>query len=136
MSEKSDVFYTEAGIRAELDKMLESQRGTYNAQPLYRAEIINYTGRTQDNNKLYSEVLSAHLIAKFDKFNGGIEPLKYGRQRNPYTVAGHKVWVGKWCGADEPRQEERLAHTMFRKTYNEIGTVLDYQVPLKDYSGG
>lgn len=137
MSENSEILkYTDAGIRAELDKVLESQRGTYNAEPLYRAEIVNYTSYTQDNNELYSEVISAQLMAKFDELNHGIEPLKYGRQRNTYTVANHKGWVGKWCGADETRQEERLAHTMFRKTYNEIGTVLDYQVPLKDYAGG
>ncbi|MDE6250740.1 MAG: hypothetical protein K2M34_03855 [Alphaproteobacteria bacterium] len=129
--------YTKETIIERLDKKLKAQKGQHNSNPIYADSMVNYGGKTNGKtNEWYSEVISEYLLKEKNLkiFIDGIEPLEHGRKRKGYWVESHKQWTGNW--EKEKRQEERLAQTMYGETYDNIGTVLDYQVPLKDYKGG
>jgi len=100
-------------------------RASHNMNTLYQQEFVNYRGLTTDTKEPYSEVIAEFLVNRQDLF-GNITPIT--RQRK-YRVSGHDGSTNK---ESSNRIEERVALGMFGRTFNHIGKIIDYQVPLKN----
>lgn len=91
---------------------------------LYNASCINWIGESSDG-PLYSEIISEILL------NIGIKKLMAELikpiKRECYKIQSH---TGKTL-ASTNRKEEILAKDLFGKEFEGIGTIIDYQIPLK-----
>ena len=91
---------------------------------LYKGKAVNWIGETGDTKRRYTEVLSEYLLKNIEELNK-IPILKrktsYDQEHDGTTVRDASN-----------RTEERIALSMFKKTYAHIGKILDYQVPLKN----
>lgn len=91
----------------------------------YKQSVINNRGQAADSGEKYTEIISEYLLNNFLLF-GQINPIT--RQR-AYRVPTHN---GTTTLAASNRIEERIALSMYGKTYPEIGKIIDYQVPIKN----
>ena len=91
---------------------------------LYKQPFTNWRGETWDTKRKYTEVVSEYLLENLEELNK-IPVLK---RKTSYNQ-GHN---GTTPRDASNRTEERIALSMFGKTYAHIGKILDYQVPLKD----
>lgn len=96
----------------------------------YKQLFINYNGKTEDTDELYTEVIAEFLCNNLSEFVGGIPQIT---REAPYRTKGHDGIFD----ADTPREEERIAMEMFNQSqrglmYNHIGDIIDYQTPLKN----
>lgn len=115
--------YTQNGIIKKCsDAMIDI--GTF-----YKREFINYRGVTTDTKRLYTEVVADFIIEHIDDFKNRIPPIK---RESSYKTASHD-------GNFDPRSnrvEEIIAMKIFNQcknsTLDHIGTVIDYQTPLKN----
>jgi hypothetical protein len=95
-----------------------------NAKNLYKSKIVNYTGKTSDTNKFYTEVIAQYILDQHNYFENILE----NSRQSTYKVQTHnkEMEIPK-----SNRKEEILAITM----YKELEQVIDYQVPLKNKRG-
>lgn len=104
-----------------------------NVSDFYNIPPLNYTGKTTDTKpRLFNEVIAEYLTKNISEF----DRIPQIRRENSYIVNGHK---GEQDGnqpkeKNENRQEEHIALRMYDKEYDCIGKIVDYQVPLKDYT--
>jgi hypothetical protein len=96
----------------------------------YKQPFINYNGRTDDTNEYYTEVVADFLCSNISAYIDGIPQII---REASYKTVGHDGVFN----ADTPREEEKIAMEIFRQSqdglpYNYIGTVIDYQTPLKN----
>lgn len=107
-----------------------------NIDQLYKAKIINYTGKTLDTNELFTEVIAEELM-RLDIKNRMKKINEVVREKG-YRVASHNgVVTTKRKEEDSNRKEERYAIQLFNwsqsgKVFNHIGKIIDYQAPLKN----
>lgn len=94
-----------------------------NPEHFYRQNFVNYRGRCKDCEDLYTEVIAEYILQNLDKFK-----IKTITRKKSYKIATHKGVVNN----NSNRVEEKQAIGMFKQTYEGFGTVLDYQVPLKN----
>ena len=116
MSEK----YTEEKTIEAVTKALEDPKN------LYTQAFINWSGETTDTKKQHSEVIAEYLLENHTKLE--IPTLI---RKASYKTEGHDGTTPKERDQSN-RTEERIALSMFGKTYEHIGKILDYQVPLKN----
>ena len=91
---------------------------------LYKQPFTNWSGETSDTKRRYTEVVSEYLLGTLEEFN----KIPILNRKTSYNQ-GHD---GTTARDESNRTEERIALSMFKKTYAHIGKILDYQVPLKD----
>lgn len=96
----------------------------------YKQLFINYNGKTEDTDELYTEVIAEFLCNNLSEFVEGIPQIT---REAPYRTKGHDGIFD----ADTPREEERIAMELFNQSqrgfmYNHIGDIIDYQTPLKN----
>jgi hypothetical protein len=115
-----DMAYTRTYTISEVDENLTADKVSL----LYSQNFANWTGTTTDTKELYSEVISAHLLENYDKFAA----IKKITRESCYNV----THTGEAPDGDSNRCEERSAISMYRHIYDNIGEILNYQVPLKD----
>lgn len=112
----------------------ETCRGALrDAGTFYRAPVVNYRGRTEDTDELYNEIVAGFLLDRLKEFAAGIPTVT---RRASYKTPGHDGKYGKGSG----REEEIIAMQMFAQSrggrpFAHIGTILDYQTPLKSSRG-
>ena len=100
-----------------------------NKSTFYKKGFINYRGKTTDTKEYYTEVVAEFLCSNINAYISGIERIT---RMTSYKTPGHD-------GVYDPssnRQEENIAMQMFTQSrtigaYNFIGTIEDYQTPLK-----
>ncbi len=95
-----------------------------NINLLYKASIINNKGITKDTKEKYSEIIAKEILTNPTYDLTKIEQIN--RKRSYNVKHNGKFNIGS------NRYEEIIAIKMLNKTYDYIGTVLNYQVPLKD----
>ena len=95
-----------------------------NINLLYKASIINNKGITKDTKEKYSEIIAKEILTNPTYDLTKIEQIN--RKRSYNVKHNGKFNIGS------NRYEEIIAIKMLNKTYDYIGTVLKYQVPLKD----
>lgn len=91
----------------------------------YNQDFINYVGVTSDTNEPYTEVISEFLLNHLELF----DQIKMISRENSYQRQNHN---GTTKNPSSNRIEERIALSMFEKSYTHIGEILDYQIPLKN----
>lgn len=92
---------------------------------LYKQKFINYRGKTADTDEYYTEVAAEYVCDNFALFDSEIKTIT--REAN-YKTPTHD---GKY-NPNSNRDEEIIAMQMYRKEYDHIGKVIDYQTPLKN----
>ena len=98
------------------------------AKTFYQQDIVNYRGRTEDTNELYTEVVAEYICENIFEFTNEIPEII----RSNYKINSHD---GKYDETSN-RLEEKIAMSMFEKSKNgkvfpSIGKIIDYQTPLK-----
>ena len=118
-------------IRYNKDKVLEMcDEAIRNPALFYAQKLVNYQGICPDAQIPYTEIIAGYLIEHLVEFSGGIPKIQ---RESSYFTPTHKV-------QDNPnsnRTEEITAMKMFNHCkdggkYAKVGTILDYQTPLKN----
>lgn len=93
-------------------------------QELYAQPFINWIGRTTDTNEYYTEVLSYELFKYLDDFNS----MPVIMRNSSYKVDSHfPIQIDT-----TNRKEEIFAKRITGIEIDDLGKILDYQVPLKN----
>lgn len=100
------------------------------ASDFYNIDPINYTGATSDTDDLYTEVIAEWLNNKIDRF----DTIPIVTREQSYLVKSHNGETSQKGNDVVKREEEHIAKWMYKNSYANIGKVIDYQVPLKDYT--
>jgi len=95
-----------------------------NVDTLYNANCINWSGETNDtnNNRPYVEVISEVLLQKKESLLN-----VNSSQRESFYVDTHDGKINAFTN----RSEEMLAKSLYCQEIDGLGTIFDYQVPLK-----
>lgn len=106
------------------------QRALDDIKTFYKQPFINYNGKTNDTNECYTEVVADFLCNNISTYISGIPQIT---REASYKTAGHDGAFD----ADTPREEEKIAMEMFKQSktgvpYDYIGSIIDYQTPLKN----
>ncbi len=118
-----------AGYRKE--EVLKKLNGV--SENLYRENIVNYRGRTNDTEEYYTEVIAEWLVDSKNK-KVILEPeIETITREKSYKTETH---TGEQTNSESNREEEILAIELFNQFKNMedevIGKMLDYQTPLKN----
>lgn len=97
-----------------------------NPKNLYTQVFVNWNGETTNTGRKYTEVVAEYLLENPTKLE--IPTLV---RETSYKTIEHNGTTKK-DRALSNRTEERIALSMFDKTYEYIGKIIDYQVPLKN----
>lgn len=95
-------------------------------ETVYKAKCINWTGLTSDSKERYSEIVSLEIIKNVKLF----ESISQVTRTNSYYTTNHKNI--KVDPVYSNRDEENFAKRITGLKFDELGIMLDYQVPLKD----
>ncbi len=101
-----------------------------NPASFYTKDLVNYKGICSDAQVPYTEIIAEFLIDHLQEFTDGIPQI---HRAASYRTPTHK---GE-CDPNSNRNEEVIAIKMFNACkggvqYAKVGTILDYQVPLKN----
>ena len=106
-----------------LCEMASLDMGTF-----YKADFINYRGRTRQK-ELYTEIIAEWLLNHFEVF----DKIKTVERSKSYRDDSHDCVIKNTTN----RKEEITAKQLFnsKKSYAGFGTIIDYQIPLKNPGG-
>lgn len=103
-----------------------------NIGSFYKQDFINYRGVTIDTKRLYTEVVAEFIIEHIDDFRNKIPQIM---RESSYKTTTHK---GEF-DPNSKRIEEIIAMKLFNQCKSSpldyIGTINDYQTPLKNECG-
>jgi hypothetical protein len=93
---------------------------------LYKKKCVNWKGTViDDGSTYYSELIAEYLLARgLDQ----LEKIKPITRKLSYRTTGHDG-IGT---SHSNRHEEIFAKRLMNKNIGYLGTILDYQMPLKD----
>ena len=94
-----------------------------NPQSLYQSDCINWKGRAKDTHEYYSEIIAGGMMSSY-KINQ-TDIITRSKSYNPERISGRKIKVSN-------RVEELFAKALKKRKLRQLGTVLDFQVPLKN----
>ncbi|MCK9316596.1 MAG: hypothetical protein M0Q48_10715 [Verrucomicrobia bacterium] len=102
---------------------------------LYNSDVINYSGKTSDKDKYYSEVCAEQLLKKLNNNNnifGEIIPIR----DKIYFQEDHLNGKVK-INLENPREETTVKRIVFGNfNLGELGMPVDFQVPLNQQQDG
>jgi hypothetical protein len=99
-------------------------------QNLYKAQCINWTGKTNDTHEFYTEVIAQELLNNKKVFEN-IKPVS--RTSSSYFRDTHsKIEIDI---ANSNRHEENFAKRITGLELDNLGLIIDFQIPLKDTLG-
>jgi hypothetical protein len=103
----------------------ELQNELLNIETLYNSKCVNWKGKTNDTNEPYSEVIAAELLRNLKKFDN----IQTITRTSTYCRENHCKIEMDVCNSN--RKEEIFAKRLTGLTLNELGLIVDYQIPLK-----
>ena len=95
---------------------------------------MNYRGVTSDTKERYEDITAEFVLDNLAVF----ENIKTIERQSSYKTKGHEQLIPDDDKINEikkgavRRQEEWLAKSMYGKSYENLGKVIDFQVPIKD----
>ncbi len=99
-----------------------------NMPTFYRANVINYGSKTSDTKEYYTEIVAGWLLEHMDYLTNAHIPIV--TRKSSYKSSQRN---GTTPNASSNRIEERIALDVKRNgTIAPLGTILDYQTPLKN----
>ncbi len=104
-------------------KELKEKLGTIDN--LYKAECVVRKGKTDITKELYTEVIAHELLRHLTRF----EDIKTITRIKPYSRENH--FNIEFNYNESNRDEEIFAKRITGLNIDEIGVILDYQIPLK-----
>lgn len=106
--------------KEEVIKVLKNELS--NVETLYKSNCINWTGKTKDTNIYTTEIIANELSKEvFDE-------IKEIERKESYCRDNHDGKTIK----NSNRYEENFAKQIKGKKLNGLGSIMDYQVPLKN----
>ena len=120
----ADKRYTREWLEIEIEKASRDMK------TFYKKEFINYRGKTSDTKEYYTEVVAKYLCKNIALFN----EIPMITRKNSYFTEKHN---GQYKDTSN-REEEKIAMDLYNQCKDEgmrfdiIGTIIDYQTPLKD----
>lgn len=100
--------------------------GLTSIEKLYSEKCINWSGKTNDTDEYYSEVIAFELLQNLSLFNN----IKRITRDSSYSRDNH-INV-KMDLSTSNRDEENFAKRLIGLNFDTLGLIRDYQVPLKD----
>jgi len=97
---------------------------------LYKANCINWTGRTNDTKEFYTEVIAYELMRNPKEFEKFPDPVK---RNSSYFRETHSIIEIDLTKSN--RGEENFAKRITGLELDHLGSIKDFQIPLKDTSG-
>ncbi|MGF7012318.1 Cft2 family RNA processing exonuclease [Lachnospiraceae bacterium PF1-21] len=94
------------------------------ARDLYKHPCINYAGETIEG-ELYNELVAGYFLEN----PSILDSIATITRAKSYFTPSHN---GNIDDTSSNREEELIAKGLFNKTFPILGTILDYQVPLKN----
>lgn len=100
----------------------------------YAQNFLNYRGVTSDTKERYKDITAEFVLDNLAVF----ENIKTIERQSSYKTKGHEQLIPDDDKINEikkgavRRQEEWLAKSMYGKSYENLGKVIDFQVPIKD----
>ncbi len=94
-------------------------------ETLYQANCVNWTGKTNDTEAFYSEVLANELLRNLKVFDN-IKPIP---RPSTYCRDNHCKVEMDICNSS--RNEEMFAKRLTGLKLEGLGLMIDYQIPLK-----
>lgn len=123
--------YSKAGFLELLRKAVSD------IDSFYAQDFLNYRGVTNDTKERYENIAAEFVLDNLAAF----ENIRTIERQSSYKTDGHEQLIPN----DEKiyeikkgavrRQEEWLAKSMHGKSYENLGKVIDFQVPIKDVRG-
>ena len=112
------------------EKTIERVKEALQPKMLYNRKFVNWTGITSDTGERYSEIISELLLQDLSGFDKTIPQIT---RKKDYKVDRHtgETTTGNSL-ATSNRNEEYIALGMFKKNFEYIGEIIDYQTPLKN----
>ena len=105
-----------------------SNEANKDIRTLYKADFINYKGKTEDTNEYYTEIVCGWILEHLDL----LQKIPVVSRTSGYRVLSHDGIVKN---ANSNRTEEIIAMKMFQQsTIPGLGKIVDYQTPLKNTS--
>lgn len=103
----------------------------------YAQNFLNYRGVTNDTKERYENIAAEFVLENLAAF----ENIRVINRQFSYKTDGHEQLIPDDNKINEikkggvRRQEEWLAKSMYGKSYENLGKVIDFQVPIKDVHG-
>ncbi len=94
---------------------------------LYQQKFVNYSSKTRDTHRPYSEIISEVLLNNLHLYS-----IPSITRETSYKTKSHST--PRVPPSSSNRDEERTAILLFKskRTFEDFGTIIDYQVPLKN----
>ena len=112
------ISYTETKTKSAIQQALKRS-----VADLYHASCLNWSGRTSDTNKWYSEIICDALLSHIKS----IKSIPAVVRKQAYRIRKTDV-IRK---NNNNRKEENFAKILVNESLSSLGKVLDFQIPIK-----
>lgn len=110
--------------------ILEKVKEALEPVNLYAKSFVNYRGEASDTGERYSEILSEYLLQNLTLLERSIPSIT---RASSYNIESHDGNATTGLSAEESsHKEEHIALGMYNKSFDFIGEILNYQIPLKN----
>lgn len=121
------ICYYREDVLNMLEKAIE------NISTFYTEKCLNYRGKCKDTKEDYEDIATAFVLNKLKQF----ENINLVNRQQSYKMPDHEELIPDSEKIDElkkgeiQREEEWLAKSMYDKIYENLGKIIDFQVPIK-----
>ena len=119
-------------LKADFLDLLKEAVGDIDS--FYAQSFLNYRGITSDTKERYENIAAEFVLENLAAF----EKIRVVYRQFSYKTDGHERLVPDDNKINEikkgavRRQEEWLAKSMYGKSYEHLGKIIDFQVPIKN----
>lgn len=92
---------------------------------IYCIGLINNHGFTKDTNEKYTEIFADHILDNLDIFKSSNTPVT---RKKTYKTISHVGKINNECNTNE----DVFGKTLYQKHLDNVGEIIDYQIPIKD----
>ncbi len=108
-------------LKEEIIEMCE--KASKDMKSFYAQNFINYRGKSVEG-LLYTEIIAEWLLQHINKFR----EIQSIERRKSYKTPSHDGIIDR----ETNRKEEITAKKLFKKDFEGLGCIIDYQTPLKN----
>lgn len=118
-------------LKADFLDLLKEAVGDIDS--FYAQNFLNYRGITSDTKERYENIAAEFVLENLAAF----EKIQAIHRQSSYKTEGHEQLIPDDNKINEikkravRRQEEWLAKSMYGKSYEHLGKIIDFQVPIK-----
>lgn len=103
--------------------LLMCEKASEDMKSFYTQNIVNYRGKSVEGFG-YTEIIAEWLLQHMDKFR----EIQSIERRKSYKTPSHDGIIDR----ETNRKEEITAKRLFKKDFEDLGHIIDYQTPLKN----